>query len=168
MFAPWKAHGEERDDNQNPTAEDAMSPPSTSPFSRAFDAKVAAFRTRDFTLSEDLDWLGRLRKIRAAVAVTLHGNRDSRSVGEAQARARILLLPKKPGETPNLNDILVGLWKAGSLSPETLRLLHELRGLGNDGRHASGEVTWNAARHGYAIIIRGMQWFFCEIPDGCD
>ena len=48
----------------------------------------------------------------------------------------------------------------------TYRLLDRLRDLGNKARHVLQKVSIADADQGYAIVLRGLNWFFCEFPDG--
>jgi tetratricopeptide (TPR) repeat protein len=134
---------------------------------QAFDEQVTGFHTEAFSLSEDLQWLGRLRDLGATVAVTLHSSRILEVLArEALARAGLSGPRKSSTDGPRLNDMLRQLMEYHSLSLETYRLLDRLRDLGNKARHVLRKVSVADADQGYAIVLRGLQWFFCEFPDG--
>lgn len=144
-----------------------MSDSSTSQLLKAFAPPVVAFHVGAFTLAEDLEWLDRHRNLRAAVAVILHGTR----ILEALAREALALaglpVPRRHGiEAPRINDVLRQLMHYDRLSSETYRLLDRLRDLGNKARHVLRKVSVADAEQGYAIVLRGLHWFFCEFPDG--
>jgi tetratricopeptide (TPR) repeat protein len=139
----------------------------TSHLIKAFDAQVTAFHTEAFTLSEDLEWLDRLRELRATVAVTLHGARILEVLArEALVRTGLGGSRKHGIDAPRINDILRQLMEYDRLSLETYRLLDRLRDLGNKARHVLRKVSVADAEQGYAIVLRGLQWFFCEFSDG--
>jgi tetratricopeptide (TPR) repeat protein len=127
----------------------------------AFDTRVTTFTTASFSLAEDLDWLDRLRVLRAPVATILHGAR----ILEVLAR-EALATSQLTAPNDGLNDALRLLLGYHLLSKETFALLDRLRDLGNKARHATRKVNFDDAEQGYAIVLRGMHWYFCEFPDG--
>jgi tetratricopeptide (TPR) repeat protein len=144
-----------------------MSTSSTSPLINAFDARVTAFHTAAFTLTEDLEWLDQLRSLRAPVAVILHSTR----ILEVLARHALVQTGLESGRNsslnaPGLNDILRQLMHYDRLSVETYRLLDRLRDLGNKARHVLRKVSVADAEQGYAIALRAIHWYFCEFPGG--
>jgi hypothetical protein len=52
-----------------------MSAPATPRLLDALAPRVTAFQTSSISLAEDLDWLDRLRALRAPVGVIMHGSR---------------------------------------------------------------------------------------------
>jgi tetratricopeptide (TPR) repeat protein len=138
-----------------------MSAPASARFIDAFDPNVTAFRTNSFSLREDLDWLDRLRTLRAPVGVILHGTRIV-EVLTRQAVALAHLSPRGDG----LADSLSVLVDDRLLPPKVHQLLDRLRDLGNKARHATRNVTFADAEHGYLILLRGLHWYFCEFPKG--
>jgi tetratricopeptide (TPR) repeat protein len=133
----------------------------------ALAPQVAAFRTEAFTLAEDLEWLGQLRALRAPVGVVFHSTRTLEVLArEALARSG-LVGPRTHGmDVPRMNDVLKQLMDYGRLHRDTYRLLDRLRDLGNKARHVVRKVSLADADQGYAIVLRGLQWYFCEFPEG--
>lgn len=127
----------------------------------AFDPRVTAFRTDTFSLAEDLDWLDRHRGQGAAVGVILHSTRLLEVLTRGAAATAGLTL-----SAGRLDEALRLLSGYQYLSRETYRLLDRLRDLGNAARHVLRRMTPADADQGYAIVLRGLQWYFCEFPRG--
>ncbi len=141
--------------------------PTTTALIDALDPRVTAFQAKAFTLAEDLEWLDRLREQKATVAVTLHGARILEVLArEALKRAGLAVTTGKGISSPAIHDILKLLLRYDLLSRPTYRLVDRLRDLGNNARHVLRKVTVADADLGYAIVLRGLHWFFCEFPQG--
>jgi tetratricopeptide (TPR) repeat protein len=127
----------------------------------AFHPDVLAFRNASFALAEDLDWLDRQRGLGAPEAVVLYCTRILEVlVREALTRSQVF----QAGDKLALN--LDQLLRCNLLARPTYNWLHRLRDLGNRARHALAKVTPDDADAGYVILLRGLQWFFCELTRG--
>jgi tetratricopeptide (TPR) repeat protein len=134
---------------------------------RAFVPEVTKFETKEFVLADDLEWLDRLRDQRAAVAVTLHGARILEVLARAALTLSRLTGTRRQGVgTPGMKDALYQLLNYHQMSTPTYRLLDKLRELGNKARHVTRKLTTADAEQSYAIVLRGLHWYFCEFPDG--
>jgi hypothetical protein len=142
-----------------------MSSPTKPALLTAFDPRVTAFRTNTFALAEDLEWLDRMRELRAPVAVVLHAARIL-EVLSFQALALAGLAERAGREAPRLNDVLRRLADYERMPHETFLLLDRLRGLGNQARHALSMVRVADAEQGYAIALHGLNWYFCRFAEG--
>lgn len=138
-----------------------MPTPATPRLVEALDRRVVAFQTPAFSLAEDLDWLDRLRALRAPVGVILHGSR----ILEVLAR-HALALGRLSVPRDGLHHCLRLLCDYQLLARPAYRLLDRLRDLGNKARHVLRKVTFADAEHGYALVLRGLHWYFCEFPRG--
>jgi tetratricopeptide (TPR) repeat protein len=138
-----------------------MSSPVTPRLVEAFDRRVLAFQTPNFSLYEDLDWMGRLRAIDAPVGVILHASRILEVLAnDALDRVGLVVVKR------TLEKVLEGLADGGHLPGRAYRLLDRLRDLGNAARHARARVGVGHAEQGFALVVRGMQWYFCEFAGG--
>jgi hypothetical protein len=137
-------------------------PPATTPrLSDAFDPRVTAFSTAAFSLGEDLNWLDGQRALRAPVGVILHSTR----IVEVLAR-NALELSHLATRDDGLYETLGVLLDYHHLAAETACLLHRLRELGNIARHVRRKVSFDDAEQGYAILVRGLHWYFCAFREG--
>jgi hypothetical protein len=128
---------------------------------------VVAFRTEAFALAEELEWLGQLRAMHAPVGVVFHCTRTLEVLAREALSRSGLARPRLHGvEAPRMNDVLKQLMDYNRLHRETYRLLDRLRDLGNKARHVVRKVSTADADQGYAIVIRGLQWYFCDFPEG--
>ncbi len=138
-----------------------------SPLLNVFDQRVTGFQTKHFALAEDLEWLDRHRRLRAPVAVILHCTRILEVLArEALAQSGLPVVKAKDSHAPTLEFVLKELMHHHRLSQDTYVLLKSLRDLGNQARHALRRMSVPDAEQGYAIILCGLQWFFCEFPNG--
>ena len=138
-----------------------MTAPATSRLIDACDPRVTAFRTDAFALADDLDWLDRLRGLRAPVGVVLHAARILEVLARQAVAAARLASPRD-----GLNEYLRALKDYDLLPKQTYRLLDRLRDLGNKARHVLRPIYLADAEQGYAILLRALQWYFCEFPRG--
>jgi len=142
---------------------DAMADSATPRLRDAFHQEVKTFHTSAFSLADDLDWLGQHRIRRAPVAAILHSAR----ILEVLVRHALAVfqLPKAD-HILTLQNTLLELTGNDHLSKEAHVLLTQLRVLGNEKRHVVRIVSFEDAEQGYAILLRGLQWHFCEFPRG--
>jgi tetratricopeptide (TPR) repeat protein len=136
-------------------------PSASSRLVEAFDPRVLAFQTSTFSLAEDLDWLDRLRELRAPVGVILHSTRILEVLCRQSGEQVGLATPRD-----GLNNVMRLLMDYQHLPKDTYRLLDRLREVGNKARHVLGRLTFADAEQGYAVLLRGLQWYFCEFQEG--
>jgi len=113
-----------------------------------------------FALASDLARLDRVRAAGAAESAVLYCNR----IVEAMARRTVGPTPR--GAAPSLAGLITDLEKYHQLPRPLKSLLHLLRSLGNDARHAVQPVTAAEVDVAFAVLLRWLQWAFCESPSG--
>jgi hypothetical protein len=161
-------------DNRAGTARLTLPPPrphpdGRPPHARGGSAVVDALHTAvvdywiddiAFSLASDLDRLDRVRAAGAAESAVLYCNRI------VEAMARRTVGPAARSATPSLAGLINDLVKYHHLPQPLKRLLHALRELGNDARHAVQPVTAAEVDVAFAVLLRWLQWAFCESASG--
>jgi tetratricopeptide (TPR) repeat protein len=138
-----------------------------STLSSAFHPDVAAFRTEEFSLKDDLDCLGRVRDARAPAAVVLCSARILEALALHAARRAGLAGKAVAGQDdPKVYFTLKSLHRDGHLGNEEYSLLDRLRDLGNEARHVRRKLGDADADQGYAIALRSVHWYFCDFQRG--
>ena len=113
-----------------------------------------------FALASDLARFDRVRAAGAAESAVLYCNR----IVEAMARRTVGPTPR--GAAPSLAGLITDLEKYHHLPRPLKSLLHLLRSLGNDARHAVQPVTGAEVDVAFAVLLRWLQWAFCESASG--
>jgi Domain of unknown function (DUF4145) len=113
-----------------------------------------------FALASDLARLDRVRAAGAAESAALYCNR----IVEAMARSTVGPTPR--GVAPSLAGLISDLEKYHHLPRPLTSLLHKLRSLGNDARHAVQPVTAADVDVAFAVLLRWLQWAFYESASG--
>lgn len=113
-----------------------------------------------FALASDLARLDRVRAAGAAESAVLYCNRI------VEAMARRTVGPTARTGPPSLAALITDLEKYHHLPRPLKSLLHLLRSLGNDARHAVQPVTAAEVDVAFAVLLRWLQWVFCESASG--
>jgi hypothetical protein len=113
-----------------------------------------------FALASDLARLDRVRAAGAAESAVLYCNRI------VEAMARRTVGPTARTGPPSLAALITELEKYHHLPRPLKSLLHLLRSLGNDARHAVQPVTAAEVDVAFAVLLRWLQWVFCESASG--
>jgi hypothetical protein len=142
----------------------AIAPPPRggSPIVDALEPAVVDYWIDDtgFALASDLARLDRVRAAGATESAVLYCNRI------VEAMARRTVGPTARGAAPSLAGLITDLEKYHQLPGPLKRLLHLLRSLGNDARHAVQPVTAAEVDVAFAVLLRWLQWAFCESASG--
>jgi hypothetical protein len=112
-----------------------------------------------FYLRNDLNALDNVRSVDAFEAVVFY------AVRIVEVMARTVLRPIcTPSDHLAQNLNLLG--NHCSLPRSLLRWLHRLRELGNDNRHINRILTMEDADVAFAVVLRWLNWYFCEYSYG--
>lgn len=127
-----------------------------------FDPGVADHWIEDseFALASDLMRLERVRATGAAEAAVLYCNRI------VEAVARDAVGPGRQSAEPSLAALIGALDRYHELPGPLKRLLQLLRSIANDARHALQPVTAADADFCFVVLLRWLQWSFCEAKFG--
>ena len=128
----------------------------------AFCSRVLEFEIpeRNYRLRYDFAALDRLRAVGVVEAVVIFCAR----ILERLCAHTFVLRQRSPGN--DLQTNLMAIKAASELSHEQWSWYNQLRQMGNDARHANRDFDEFEADLAFLIMIRWVQWFFCEFHQG--